>query len=432
MLAWLRGTVLGLKENYWIIPALLTIGAMGLSGLTIHLDWTGAAERLTRAGWFLPGDAEGTRTVLTVIAGSMIGVASTVFSVTIAAVAFASGNYGPRLLDNFMRDRGNQWSLGVFIATFVYSVMVLRVVRSDDLREIAGFAPQLSLITAMALLLLAVATLVYFLHHIPASIRINAVLGGIGSQLLREIDRRFPERGVRDAQPGTSNGTPIRASKVGYIEIIDFRTLQAIADKEDCRFALRLRTGDFVHPEMPLLDVEGRAPDDDLTYRVHQCFATGWWRTTEQDLEYMIDELVEIALRALSPGINDPFTAITSIHWLSAALAMLCGRNLDQGPEQEDYSRSRVAPLADGFDHFLSRSFGALRPSVAGSPLAAKNFLMALEGVAAGSASATRRVHIAREGDELLAQAMRTLHGPALAELEQRHIAFRQVVEQEA
>src|SRR3546814_1525448 len=126
-----------------------------------------------------------------------------IFAITIAAVVYASGTYGPRLLTNFMTDRGNQLSLGVFVATFVYGLMVLRVVRAEDevpataadaaATYLPGFVPQISLLIAVALLLLSVAVLVYFLHHIPASIRINSVLAGIGRRLLRDIEERFPK-----------------------------------------------------------------------------------------------------------------------------------------------------------------------------------------------------------------------------------------------
>jgi uncharacterized membrane protein len=413
----------------------MTLGAVALSVVTLYLDRSGAARHVVPRGWLGSSHPDVARNVLTVIAGSMIAVASTIFSITIAAVAFVSGNYGPRLLNDFMRDRGNQFSLGMFIATFVYSILILRSVRSGE-GIIAGtaadpgeFTPQLSVLVAMVLVLAAVGTLVYFLHHIPASIRINSVLGGIGSQLLKAIDTRFPDPGDRTAPNRPFVGTPIHATATGYIEIIDFLTLSRIAKEEDCRFALRLRTGDFIHPNLILLDVADRDVDQALADRIRDRFATAWSRTAEQDIEYLIDELVEIALRALSPGINDPFTAITSMHWMGAAMGLLCGRNLERGPEQEDYSRDRVRPLADDPEHFLRRSFGAVRPSAASSPLASKNFLAALEAASTACANAERRRLLLEEGKELLVQARGVLHGPALQELESRHSEFRKIME---
>ena len=202
MIARIRSILLSINASYWFFPALFSILAIVLALATVYLDRNGAAEWLQQFAWLHPSRPEGARVTLSVIAGSMIGVASTVFSITIAAVAYASGNYGPRLLTNFMEDRGNQLSLGVFIATFTFSLMVLRTVRGEDERaasaieeaatSLPGFTPQLSLLVAMALAILAVAVLVYFLHHIPASIRINTVLEGIGERLISDIRSRYP------------------------------------------------------------------------------------------------------------------------------------------------------------------------------------------------------------------------------------------------
>lgn len=428
MFARIRGWLIGIRGSYWFLPTVMTLVAVGLSFVTVSLDDSHAVDWLSAIGVFLPGHSDGIRTVLTVIAGSMIGVAATVFSITVAAVAYASGNYGPRLLNNFMRDRGNQLALGIFVATFVYSILVLRVVRE-------GFAPQLSVLVALLLLLVSTGTLVYFLHHIPGSIRINSVLGGIGSELVRAIDTRFPEVGGREcaeAEEPLAGAGLICAAKTGYVEIVDFSSLDRMASDRNCRFRLLLRTGDFIHPAMPLVQVTGCAIDEKLEAQVRNCFAVGWWRTSDQDIEYLIDELVEIAMRALSSGINDPFTAIASMHWMGGALAILSERNLDRGPEQEDYSRARVAPKADDFGHFLRRSFGTLRMAAAGSPLAAINFFSTLEAAGQRCRYAARRALIRLEGDDLLAQARVALNGPALREVEKRHALFRQVMEHDA
>ncbi|MEM8695418.1 MAG: DUF2254 domain-containing protein [Pseudomonadota bacterium] len=439
MIARLRSVWLSINASYWFFPALFSIIAFILSFVTVYLDRNGAAEWLTSVPWLEPARPEGARTVLTVIAGSMIGVAATVFSITIAAVAYASGNYDPRLLTNFMEDRGNQLSLGVFIATFVYALIVLRVVRGEDERPastadaaattLPGFTPQLSLLVATAMAIWAVGVLVYFLHHIPAGIRINTVLQGIGERLVRDIKRRFPdEEGKREPQEAR-RGAPIPAESNGYLEIIDFETLDAIAERTDGRIALRLRTGDFVHRGVPLAEVDGTDVDDDLADCIRDCFVTGGMRTATQDLEHLIDELVEIALRALSPGINDPFTAVTALHWLSAGMAELARRDLDRGPEQDKYDRSRVQPLDDDFEHFLNRSFSAVRASVAGSPMASLKFLDALESIAPVTRSRRRRAMLLGEGLQLVEQAKTALEGPSMDRLNDRFDSFAEAME---
>lgn len=425
MVARLRALWQGTRASYWFYPALFTLGAALLAILTVWLDRHGAATWLTSHDWVDEARPEGARNVLNVIAGSMIGVASTVFSITIAAVVYASGSYGPRLLANFMEDRGNQLSLATFIATFVYAVMVLRVVR--DPYETAGdpgFVPQLSLMIATGLMAVSIAVLVYFLNHVPASIRINAVLEGIGERLLREVGDRFPKDCAGEQQDRPPQGEPVTATRTGYVQIIDFAGLDRIARETGCRVDLRLRPGDFVHPDVALLTVVGAKADDGLAGRLRDCFSLGAMRSPAQDIEFLIDELVEIALRALSPGINDPFTAVTALHWLGAATARLAMHDLRGGPDRGDYDWNRVVPMNDDFDHFVRRGFGGIRAAAATSPIAAAQFLDCL--IAAGSPPMPddRRARLNREGALLMAQARLELAGPSLDELEARYCDF--------
>lgn len=425
----LRALWLNVNASYWFIPSLLTIAAFLLSLGTIHLDHNGGSEWLSSLGWFEPSRPEGARAQLTVIASAMIAIASTVFAITIAAVAYASGNYGPRLLTNFMNDRGNQVSLGVFIATFVYNLMILRVVRNPEVgatgpAEAAAFVPQISVLVSAATAIIAVGVLVFFLHHVPASIRINSVLGGIGRRLVHDIEERFPQEGGSEEPEPRRTGQPVVAKSIGYIEIINFSELDHIAEKEGLAIVLKVRTGDFIHPHLPIAETTGAQVDEALGDRIRGCFSLGESRTPTQDLEFLIDELAEIALRALSPGINDPYTAITSLHWMGAALAKLADRTLYEGPDQKDYDRSRVQPVPDDFAHYLRRSFGAVRSSAAANPLAGQVFIDTLRGVAMGATSQRRRDALLAEARRLLEQAETALGGPALDELRARLEGF--------
>jgi uncharacterized membrane protein len=181
--------------------------------------------------------------------------------------------------------------------------------------------------------------------------------------------------------------------------------------------SLLVRTGDFIHPHLPVIGVSGGAVDEAAAAHVLSAFSLGNARTPTQDLEFLIDELVEIGLRALSPGVNDPFTAVTSLHWLAAAMARLADRDLSEGPEQQTYDPRRVRPVSDDFEHFLRRSFGAMRPSAAGSPIAAKIFLQSLCGIAIGATSAQRRSALLNEAQLLGEQACLELEGPASDEV---------------
>ena len=417
-----------LNANYWFYPALFSILAAILAMTMIWLDRSGLSSFLNNVDWIAPARPKGAADMLTVMAGSMIGVAATVFSITIAAVAYASGNYGPRLLTNFMEDRGNQLSLATFIGTFVYALIVLRSVRAENetpassadaaATVLPGFTPQLSLLVAYALMAICVAVLVFFLNHIPSSIRINTVLEGIGTRLLEAIRKTYPVEDEFGEAPKGKGGAELTSWGTGYVQLIDFADLEEIARNHEATISMVVRTGDFVHRDLPLLRIDGADPSE-LEEELRSCFTLGATRTPEQDPKFLMDELVEIALRALSPGINDPFTAITSLHWLGASIAELGRRDLrkDVCSKSEDCP---VIPRADDFEHFAERGFGTIRSAVATSHNASQVMLESLENASVPIKHAGRRAILRKEAEALLAQARQELDGPDLKAVEDR------------
>jgi uncharacterized membrane protein len=417
-----------LNANYWFYPTLFAILAVVLGGLAVEFDRAGVGEMLVERGWIEAIGPQGASDILTVMAGALIGVAGTVFSITLVAVTYASGTYGPRLLTNFLEDRGNQVSLATFIAAFVYALIVLRSVRAEGegVDGLVAFVPQLSVNVAYVLMGACIAVLVFFLHHVPSSIRINMVLQQIGKRLIATIRRTYPvEDPDGEARIGRG-GEPLEAGDAGYVQLIDFGELEEIAREQECVFSLRVRTGDFVQRGLPLLDVAG-AKVDGLEERVRACFTLGPVRTPAQDPHFLIDELVEIGLRALSPGINDPFTAITALHWLGAATSEIARRDLGRdvcGGADEEEGECPVIPVADDFAGYLSRGFGSIRSAVATSPNAALVMLDVI-GNAADPIAAPRRLHLLREeGVKLMEQARAEITGPDLAALEARFAGF--------
>jgi uncharacterized membrane protein len=436
MLTRLKASWQRINASYWFYPSIFAIGSLALALVTLWLDRSGMASWLSDIKAIQPARPQSASNMLTVIAGSMIGVASTVFSITIAAVAYASGTYGPRLLNNFMEDKGNQISLATFIGTFVYAITVLRSVRREDEAtllvpgedSLPGFVPQLSLLVAYLLMAASVAVLVYFLNHVPSSIRINSVLSGIGNRLLKEIDEIFPDANKGQRVSPEAKGAPVRADGSGYVQVLDFERLQAVSKEHGGRIQLTVRSGDFVHPSV---EIARWCPTDENSHEappvgeIRGCFALGSARTPYQDLQFLIDELVEIGLRALSPGINDPFTAITAIHWLGAATARIGERDLvmrigDLAEPENDV----VVPVNDDFSHFLARGFGAIRSGVATNRIAALVMLDALRDADSTLDDEARRTQLKRQGDLLLKQARVHLSGPELHEVEARHAGF--------
>ena len=424
MRAFIRKTLTDLRSSYWFLPAILTVAAALLSFATWWLDTRLSTDWMSHTSYFSPAKPEGARTILSTVAGSMISVAGTVFAITFAAVVYASGSYGPRLLTNFMTDRGNQLSLGVFIATFVYAILVLREIRLPDeggplTTPGGGFVPQISVLTALGLAMLSVGVLVYFLHHVPNSIRINNVVADVARTALAQIAKRYPDAYSGEVvETGRLRvGHPIEARSAGYVEVIDYQTLGTLTEGVDLTIRLAVRTGDFVHPGVALAFVDG-AHDEECATAIRSAFATGSSRTPTQDIEFSIDELVEIALRALSPGINDPFTAITCLHWIAAALASLGGRDLARDADGRLYGTQSVFCLADEFEHFVRRSAVAVSVGVAGNDLAAIVFVDAMASAAPSCATAERRTALYAATDQMMTQARLVQEGPALDRLE--------------
>lgn len=334
-----------LRASYWFVPSVMVIFAIGLSFLTLNFDRSAHAAAM-RLQLFWGGGPEGARGLLGVIAGSMMTVASLTFSLTIVTFSQASAQFGPRLLRNFIRDTGNQVVLGTYIATFVYCLLVLRAIRSATEAQpgtpgVEEFVPEFSISVGIVLALFSLAVLIYFIHHVSQSIYAPNVIAGVAQDALDAIDRLYPSEEDPLALPASAALAPslpdrfeqsavrLEARRSGYLQVIDYSYLLASAAKHDLIVKVMHRPGHFVvyGDELALV-----WPPEHLTAkiqaRIERGFITGKLRIAPQDVEYAIDQLVEIALRALSAAINDPFTAINCIDWLGVALSRLAQKNI--------------------------------------------------------------------------------------------------------
>ncbi|MGE3539031.1 MAG: DUF2254 domain-containing protein [Candidatus Tectimicrobiota bacterium] len=326
-----------LRSSFWLVPALMSLAAVALSIALVALDGAIQDKVLRNIGWIWIGGAEGARSLLEAVASSMITVAGVVFSITMVALTMASAQFGPRLLRNFMRDTGNQVVLGTFVATFIYCVLVLRTIRSGD--DMA-FVPYIAVTGAIVLALASLGVLIYFIHHTSTTIQVSNVIGRVSLELDTAITRLYPQQ-VESGEPGRRRSEPLReipaacerqgtavaASRRGYLQGIDYETLLRLAQEYDCLLCLQTRPGSFVIAGSTLALVwPAEHLDTALVKRVRDACVVGSERTSIQDVEFCINQLVELAVRALSPGINDPFTAITCIDHLGAALCHLAQR----------------------------------------------------------------------------------------------------------
>jgi uncharacterized membrane protein len=401
--AWFLRLADRLGSSYWFVPSVMAVLAIVLATGMIRLDVAHGSKWIDSVPWLYAARANGARQMLSSIGGSMITVAGTVFSVTIAAVVYASGQYGPRLLTNFMRDRGNQVTLGTFIATFIYCLLVLRTVRSADESGGYSFVPDLSLLVAVGLALCSIAVLIFFIHHVPSKIHINSVIEEIGDGLLGAIEERFPrfigdprpddDRAERAIVPRTfrkdasaddaEHRRLVRAKRTGYVMMIDEDALLSVARDHDLVLRLQYQSGDFAHAGRALAEAHPvDRCDEEACARIRDAFSLSSRRSTLQDLRFLVDELVEIAARALSPGVNDPFTALTCMDWLSAGLSNLASRDIPSHLRVDKDGALRVIAHPVSFEAMIDRSFGALAQYCAADMVAALRFVRALGEVA--------------------------------------------------
>lgn len=400
------------RGSYWFVPGLMAAAGFAAGLALVLLDARLGDAWLGRFEWFYGSRPEGARAVLSTIASSTITVAGVVFSITLAAVTYASGQYGPRLLLNFQRDRGNQVTLGTFVATFLYCLVVLRTIRSAEeasadtggvLRE--AFVPHLAVYGSLALAVASIVVLIYFVHHVTDGIHINNALARIGRQLIEDI-RAFPkagetETGVQKARLDTPRAVP--AAETGYVEAVDRAALVALASRRELILRLLVRPGDFVIAGQPLIEASPASSVDRQVIRDgNSAFTLGRKRTPLQDLRFAIDELVEIAARALSPGVNDPFTAIACIDWLGAAVAELAehGNEPRMVKDGEGQVRLWLEPLT--FADYVASAFGQLRPYAARDPNARACLRNTLTGLTDRTRDPAKRRCIHAELERLL------------------------------
>ncbi len=425
-----------LRASYWFVPSVMALLAIALGAVAVWLDAGPAAGILDGLGWYQKTKPDGAQEVLSTIAGSMITVAGVVFSITIVAIAYAASQYGPRILTNFMSDLGNQVTLGTFIATFVYCLVVLRTIRGG---EEGQFVPQLAVMIGLLLALGSIAVLIYFIHHVPNSIHINTVVARIGKQLLSSVEERFPqhigeppedqqaERGGIPGEQAVPSGKAtmeIAALANGYIEAVDDETLMETACKHELVVRLHHRPGDFVLKGQVLVSASPRQKVDEDTKRdLTQSYSIGNRRTPAQDMFFLVDELVEISARALSAGINDPYTAITCLDWLAAGAAEIGRRKIPSPRRVDKDGMVRVIALPHSFSAFIERGFGRMRQYVARDMNAATHAFDALAAVGAQCKSTEAREALGAEAKKLLSLAEQELHGPSLEKVRERYQA---------
>lgn len=371
-------------SGLWFIPTLMAVGAAGLSQAMLMADSAVLSGTLHSLHGIYAGGPEGARQLLATVAGSMITVAGVTFSITIVALTLASSQFGPRILRNFMANKGNQVVLGVFISTFLYCVLVLRSVRDDSNGE---FVPHLSVTTGVILALVSLGFLIYFIHHVSSSLQVTEILAGITQGIMGEawghalegVGRPWKE-GEEGARGPGGPGKEAPSPRSGYIQSIDFEGLYRYAVEHDVTLEILHRPGNFVIEDEGLLRIWPEDSDMEAVRRdAGKRFVFGEHRTPTQDIEFGVNLLTEIALRALSPSMNDLYTAIMCLDRLGQVLIPMACKPPGSFRRADEDGRLRLILHSTTYAELLAAALDPIHQSSSGKPILVQRVLRLLE-----------------------------------------------------
>jgi uncharacterized membrane protein len=388
-----------IHSSLWFVPTLIVVGVIGLAIALIAVDeWIDdevyeSWPRLFGAG------PQGARAMLGAIATSAMTVAGVAFSITIVALTLASSQYTSRILRTFLQDRANQAVLGLLVSVFAYCLIVLRTIReAPD----GGFVPPLAVLGAVVLALVAVGALIFFIHHIAISLQVSHILAAVGAETMRAVDRLFHESlGENDEDSTATSPTAdladrhwrvIPARETGYIQRVDAEGLLRFADTHDVVIRMERGIGEFVIEGTPLVSLagDGHVPTD-AADRLNALYARGRNRTVDQDPGFGIQQIVDVAVKALSPGVNDTTTAVLCLEYLTAVLVRLADRRIESPNRYKD-GRLRVIVRGPTFESFVNTSLDPIRQNAGGNVVVLRQLLRSLETISMASSCTRRRI----------------------------------------
>lgn len=399
------------RSSFWFVPTLMILGAIGLATGMVAIDERfGDFLREWQPGLFDPR-AEGARAMLSAIAGSMATVAGVVFSITIVALALASSQYTSRVLRNFMRDRATQTVLGVFVGVYIYCLLVLRTVSGGE----ESYVPGIAVLVAVGLAIVAIGFFIFFIHHIASSIQVSEIAVAITRETLASIDRLFPaEIGNGTEQPPADvpsdcNWHPVPSTAMGYIQSVDPQSMLDFARERQTILRMESGVGDFVATGHPIVSLNlEQPPGEETIAEINKIFAVSSYRTIDQDAAFGIRQLVDIALMALSPGVNDPTTAVTCIEHLSVLLSR-CGGRCIAPPYRYEEQALRVIARGPTFENLVALSFQQILESAESNTEVLLRMVIAVNQVAYDIENRDRLRVLATWADRIEAVAKRSV-----------------------
>lgn len=390
----LQALLISVRSSFWFLPALAVLASAGLAMLMVEADKR--FGQIPQQQWpqFFAMDAEGARSILSAIASSIATIAGVAFSITIVALVLASSQYTSRILRTFMRDRSTQLVLGVFVGVYVYCLLILHTLAGSK----GEFVPSLAVFLSVALAVVAIGFFIFFIHHISSSIQASDITAEITRETLDVVSQVFPERYFDDKHDSPPedmekrewHSIPVKV--MGYIQTINLDALIALAEEHEVILKMDRGVGDFVAPHLPMLSFSGADSfKGTATQSLEQLYAVDTSRTIEQDPRFGIRQLVDIAIKALSPGINDTTTAVTCIQHLSVILAHIAQRQMPSPLHRDGRGSLRVIAKEPEFGHFVALAFNQIIENAEGNTEILVRLLDAIAQIAVATRSTYRR-----------------------------------------
>ena len=403
-----------LKTSLWFVPLLMTLGALAIAVIALRVDANllGTDER---AWWLYSGKAENASELLSTLLSSIITMATLAISITMVVLTLAASQLGPRLIRSFIGNRRTQVSLGFFVMTIVYLLLVYR--RVDDQLDVEK-VPNVAITVGSALSLACIFLLLFYVHHLSSSIISDTVVSRVGDVLDDVLRRMLPEAGTVDETDRRDDdhalrkvedtGRDIALPRGGYVQTIDHTALVALAHEHDLVLTLRFRAGWHLlsggsHVEIsPVQKIEKK-----IIKGVADAIVIGSDRMPTQDIEYSIRQLVEVALRALSPGINDPYTAVAVIDRLATSLALAMTRDMQPALHRDRNGNIRLVARPVTFTGMIDLCFNEIRQNAAGMPAILIHLLDTISQLACHTRTPEQRDALARHADMIAAAGRR-------------------------
>ena len=405
-----------LRSSFWFMPSMIVVASIALATVLIEADSAVSNRWLARWPRLFGAGAEGARGMMSTIAGSMMTVVGVTFSMVLMVLAMASSQYTSRILRNFIRSRITQVVLGIFAGIFTYCLIVLRTIRSGDE---GSFVPNLAVSFGFVLALGGVGALIFFIHHIASSIQASSIIASVAEETIAAIDRLFPEtlgQGPGEDEdeqplrpPSERKWRAVMAEESGYIQSVNIAALVRLARDRNTVVWMDHGIGEFVVQNTTLASLALAEPSDQETIDdLRATFSISSHRTVDQDAAFGIRQIVDIALKALSPGINDTTTAVMCLDYLTAILARIAPRQI---PSSHRYEEGELRVIAKGpsFESLLAESFDQIRRNATSDVAIMSRMLGAFQTLAGLTASPHRRQAIGEQVQWIAELAERTV-----------------------